>query len=36
MRLAQTAVFEQGLAREFMLFPNDFPDRYREGRITPR
>jgi enoyl-CoA hydratase/carnithine racemase len=36
MRLAQTAVFEQGLALEFMLFPKDFSARYREGRIVPR
>ena len=36
MRLAQTAVFEQGLALEFMLFPKDFADRYRAGAITER
>ena len=36
MRLAQTAVFEQGLALEFMLFPKDFSERYRAGRIIPK
>lgn len=33
MRLAYPAVFDRGLALEFLSFPSDFSDRYRRGEI---